>query len=213
MAKFIAIANLKGGVGKTTIAVNLGSALAGKQLVALVDADPQGAALGYAASAALPIDILDMPVANARSTGRWIDRVLSIEADVVVIDCPPQIGTVTESAVAVADVVLVPVAPSAADFLATAGALELIDRVRAARKGDDLICLLVPSRIDRRTVAGRDAERALKQFGESVAPPIGQRQAFVDAFGAGEWIGDYAPRSPATAEIEALARTVRRALR
>ena len=55
MCKAIAIANLKGGVGKTTTTVNLGIGLARKgKRVLLIDADPQGSM-----TVSLGIDELD----------------------------------------------------------------------------------------------------------------------------------------------------------
>jgi chromosome partitioning protein len=111
-----------------------------------------------------------------------------------------------------ADVVVVPVTPSGADLVATAATLELVRAVRETRRGGRPVCFLVPSRVDRRTASGREIESALVGFSERPAPAIGQRAAFVDAFTAGQWVGQFAPASKAAAEIAALARTIRRAM-
>ena len=210
LASIIAVANLKGGVAKSTIAVNLACELAAKQTVVLVDADAQGTATAWADQGELDVAVEPMPLESGREAAAWVERVLNIEAAHIVIDCPPHVGPATYASVAIADIVLVPVTPSGADLVAASPALDLLSEVRRTRRDDGPLCLLVPTKVDRRTAAGREIEAALARFDEPVAPSIGQRTAFVDAFGAGVWIGRFAPRSPAREEIRALADAVKR---
>ena len=202
----LTVASLKGGTGKSTIAVNLACIFA----VPVVDADAQGTASAYGAPGGLPIEVMSLPLERERDAARWISKVLAIGDSV--IDCPPHLRTVTEAAVVLADLVVIPCTASAADLMATAGAVELVAQAREARQDNGPGCLIVPSRIDRRTSAGREIEGALKQFGEKVGPAIGQRTVFVDAFAAGQWVGEYARRSKAMAEVSALSRAIKRML-
>ncbi|KTD61179.1 ParA family protein [Legionella spiritensis] len=146
MAKIIAIANQKGGVGKTTTAINLAASIAAhKQQVLLVDLDPQGnATMGsgvnknelvhtsndvilrdcLAAQACLKTtcgyDLIpangDLTVAevslmerNHRETFLFkaLQSVQS-EYDIILIDCPPALNTLTINALVAADSVLIP---------------------------------------------------------------------------------------------------------
>jgi chromosome partitioning protein len=99
------------------------------------------------------------------------------------------------------------------DLLATRAAVELIRQARILRRSGVPRCLIVPSKIDRRTDAGRQIDEQLRGFGETVGPSIHQRTAFVEAFAEGKWIGQYAPQSSAHYDITSLAIAVKRTLR
>lgn len=214
MPRFIAVANLKGGAGKSTVAVNLAGELAGKKhSVTVVDADAQGTAAYWASAGRLPFPVEAMPFETARDAKRWAPKVLEIEADYVVIDCPPHVGGATEAALGIADMVLIPVTASGADLAATLKALELVRAIRDGRKDGGPACLVVPSKVDTRTAVGREIGEVLEQFGERVGPPIHQRVAFVESFGEGQWIGDFEPGGPAYADIEELGNAVRKVLK
>ena len=211
MSKIVAIGNLKGGTGKSTVAVNLAYALARPdRSVLLLDADAQGTASDWLKDRPPPVEVLAMPLMAARDTGPWISRLMALRDRhaVVVIDLPPQVDSGIASALLLADVFVVPVTPSGADLRATGKALELLQRARAARGGGRPACLLVPSKVDRRTALGRRATTLLDRFGLKVGPTIRQQAAHVEAFDAGTWVGAYAPDGPACAEVRALAKVV-----
>jgi len=207
MGKLIAVGNLKGGTGKSTIAVNLACALReAERTVALVDADPQGSATDWQAAGGLPVLVESLPLGSPRDAQRWVARVLTLKAgaDYVVVDLPPQVGSGIASALLLADVLLVPVSPSGVDLRATGRALDLLRRARAVRDSAKPAAMLVPSRVDRRTEIGRGAHSALARFGLQVGPEISQRSDHVRAYAAGTWVGAFAPGSPAHREIRVL---------
>jgi len=207
MGHVIAVGNLKGGTGKSTIAVNLAAALATDGLrTVLVDADGQGTATDWHAGHRLPMPVEALPLSSERTAQHWVERVLALKAGNarLVVDLPPQVGSSIASALLIADLFVVPVTPSGVDLRATGKALELLRRARAVRGADQPACLLVPSRVDRRTAIGRRIHASLERFGLRVGPPLRQRSAHVEAFDAGAWIGAFAPGSPAHQEIRAL---------
>jgi chromosome partitioning protein len=208
--RIIAIGNLKGGCGKSTLAVNLACELASGCRVRLIDADDQATASEWLEAGALPISGQALPLDDERQAVAWMRHVHATDADIVVIDLPPHNGAATAAALFICDLFVVPVAPSGLDLRAAVKAIALLHEARAARADGKPAALLVPSRVDRRTGAGREIEAALHEMGEPVGPAIGLRSAFVDSATANDWIGAFAPRSIGHQEIATLAAVVDR---
>lgn len=210
----IAVLNLKGGCGKSTIAVNLACELAGNgDSVLLLDNDSQGTATSWLSHGRLPVHGEFMPLENDEDGQRLVREVAARNERYVVLDAPAHVGAAAQAAGKIADLVLVPVTGSGVDLAATRSVVELIRQARVLRRSVAPKCLIVPSKIDRRTDAGRHIDEQVRTFGENVGPSIHQRTAFIEAFGTGQWIGDYAPLSPAHYDIASLAIAVKRSLR
>jgi chromosome partitioning protein len=153
---------------------------------------------------------MPMPLDDQRQAAAWIRRISASEAELVVIDLPPQTGAATAAALIIADLFVVPIAPSSLDLRAASKALDMLRDARAERGDGKPAALLVPSKVDRRTGAGREIEAALHEMGGPVGPAIGLRVAFVDSASARDWIGGFAPHAVAHQEIATLAAVVDR---
>jgi Flp pilus assembly CpaE family ATPase len=130
----------------------------------------------------------------------------------IVIDLPPQKGEAFQAALRIADLLIVPVTPSAVDLHATAQALAVLHRMREARDGRPA-CLLVPSKVDRRLAQGRKAGALLEKLGCEVGTALAQRASHVEAFSAEAWVGAHAEGTPAHEDICTLAYEVEDQLR
>ena len=130
--KVITVANQKGGVGKTTVAANIAAQYAqnGKKTI-LVDSDIQGSSMAFLASRPEnypKISAVSMPTKTIH------EDIKSFIADVVVIDAGGRDSEVYRSAVAAADLLLVPVGASPFDVLSSEATFELYSQIAKNKK-------------------------------------------------------------------------------
>lgn len=210
MRHIISIAQRKGGVGKTTLAVCLAAELKDRGVgVVLIDSDPQCSASHWAELGNLDFPVYEL-VLGDQSVTAWAQGLQRIEASTIVIDTAPN-DRALGAAIALSDLVLVPCTPSGLDLDATTRTLEIVDAVRARRKEVPGI-ILVPNRVDARTLEGQQLVDELTAFGERVSSPIGDRTAFVRAFSTGRSISRMSPGGVAHTEISSLCDLVERVL-
>ena len=197
----ISFVNQKGGVGKTTTAINLAIGLKKKNYnLVFIDADPQGSAVQWhAIEGNKSFEILHHP-SPIHATDI---RQLSMNYDYVIIDAPPAIGDISKAILAVTDLAIIPLSPSALDVWSCWGTLKMIDEIRPLNS-DIEVKLLINRKIPG-TKIGRDSREAMKQFQMDVFnTELCQRVAFIDAMTSGVSVMQYAPHSKAAGEIERL---------
>jgi len=205
MTTTIAIAGQKGGTGKTTLAVNVAAELHARgQRVLLVDADPQGTAITWAAVAAeseKAASLCPPTIALGDNLRAQLPGMLR-GYDWCLIDCPGVGAKRQASAFMVADVALLPSGPSPADAWALAESIELAQN--AAELRPELRIRIAINRADR-TAIGASTRKAIEELGiPMITSTIGDRVAFREALAAGVGVTRYASGSVAANEIRRL---------
>lgn len=131
----IAISNLKGGVGKTTISQNLAVCFAHMGFrTCIVDTDTNQNSLAWSGvrSEDLP-SITVVGGTDAKALGKTVDN-LHRDYDVIIIDGTPSLSEMTTRIILASDILIIPILPSAHDFRAMQPFFERYEQAKEFRE-------------------------------------------------------------------------------
>lgn len=122
--KIITTSHQKGGVGKTSLTVNLALCYAQSLNVAVIDTDLQGSLSGISGMLS-GIDVI--PFAQYSKN---IKGLRQLDYDIIIIDTPPYLTDILTKLFEVSDYVLVPSKVSYVDIMAVRATIDMINDVR-----------------------------------------------------------------------------------
>lgn len=210
--KIITVGSTKGGVGKTTLALNIAiaRAMAGRD-VWLIDADRQGTASTALAIRGEASKLPAIATAHYADGGQLRTQLLHQRSKFqdIVIDAGGRDSTALRAALVLSDLVLVPFQPRSIDVWAVADIAALIEEARAMRDG--LQAQAVLNMADTAGTDNEDAAAALADYPaiSYLATPIRRRKSIANAAGNGMSVLEQMPRDEkAIAELNALLQAI-----
>ncbi len=199
--KIIALLNEKGGSGKTTVSLNLATALHRRgQKVILVDADPQGTARDWREASPAGANL---PTVVAMDRPQMLTALDALNADIVIIDTPAKAESMSAVAIRVAQVAIVVIQPCAADIWACAATISMIQA--KLDLGGKIDVAFLTNRVVKHTRLTKEIEGGgWNEYGfDQLTSTIGNRTVFAQALSDGLSVYDYS-NADAKADIDAL---------
>lgn len=216
MSYTIAIVNQKGGVGKSTIALNLAAALSDStHSVFVIDADPQGTLSMWArARQTSPKINTNITITQKSWTAEEILKLTQPpNYDFTIIDCGPANNKVAKAALMVSTLALIPISPSPLDIDSARTTIELIQQ-GAVRGAVKIKAYLIVSKKIVGTNLAKEAHQAAQMLNFPILETeISQRIALCESAITGQSILEYAPNSLAAEEFIALGKEVKKCLK
>ncbi|MCU7878965.1 MAG: AAA family ATPase [Candidatus Thiodiazotropha sp. (ex Lucinoma borealis)] len=194
----ISFINQKGGVGKTTIAINVASLLAQQGYkTLLIDADKQGSSSTWASlREETPFQVVSLARENMAKDALS----LATEYDYTLIDAPPHAEAISRSCIIASDLVIMPIEPSGLSTWASDVTVKQVEQARDYK--ETLKCGFVVSRKIGNTVIGRQVREMVENTGMRVFDAdIENRVAFAESMTMGQNIFEWNADKKATAEI------------
>ena len=208
--KTIVVANIKGGVGKSTISANLAIAAAQEGYsVLLVDSDPQGSTMAFHE---LRVETLGEKntIQAVAITTPTINKVVPSfnNFDYVIVDVGGRETQVLRSAILAAakGILIIPTAPSMYDIWATEDTFRILEDSRVY---EDINACVFFNMVMSNTVIAKDSQESMKQLLEqynlySLNSTLSVRQDYKRSLTEGLGVIEYAPKSKSAEEVKAL---------
>jgi chromosome partitioning protein len=208
----ILVGNEKGGVGKSTIAINLAVAftLQNKDVL-LVDTDIQSTASNFVAKRNEQASLPKINCVQKRGDVLQTLKDLKNRYEIVIVDAGGQDSIELRSAITAADIVIVPLKPSQIDLWAVDRMNKLIEHAKCFNTTLKTFCVLSMTLTNPRVTEINDAKEMLQDYKEFTLlnTCINDRKIYRDSIIEGKGVMEIVKQNKAANEIESLLKEVK----